>query len=91
MSWDFSHSVNSAVLHLRKTLCRSHLTHRPSQTSHGASASGHTHNYAGSSSAGGNANAALKLATARTVSSNNGDFALSFNYDGSSNSTAFLS
>lgn len=57
----------------------------------GASASGHTHNYAGSSSAGGNANAALKLATARTVSSNNGDFALSFNYDGSSNSTAFLS
>lgn len=57
----------------------------------GASASGHTHNYAGSTSAGGNANAALKLATARTVSSNNGDFALSFNYDGSSNSTAFLS
>lgn len=57
----------------------------------GASASGHTHNYAGSSSAGGNANAALKLATARTVSSNNGDLALSFNYDGSSNSTAYLS
>lgn len=57
----------------------------------GASASGHTHNYAGSSSAGGNANAALKLATARTVSTNNGDFALGFNYDGSSNSTAYLS
>lgn len=33
----------------------------------GKSATGHTHNYAGSSSAGGNANAAVKLATARTI------------------------
>lgn len=57
----------------------------------GASASGHTHNYAGSSSSGGAANSAIKLATARTVSTNNGDFALGFNYDGSSNSTAYLS
>ena len=33
------------------------------------SATGHTHNYAGSSSAGGNANAAVKLATARKIGS----------------------
>ena len=33
----------------------------------GKSATGHTHNYAGSSSVGGNANAAVKLATARKV------------------------
>lgn len=33
----------------------------------GAAASSHTHNYAGSSSAGGNANAAVKLATARNI------------------------
>lgn len=33
----------------------------------GKSATGHTHNYAGSSSAGGNANAAVKLATARKI------------------------
>ena len=57
----------------------------------GASASGHTHNYAGSSSAGGAANSATKLATARTVYTNNGDFNLNFNYDGSANSTANLS
>lgn len=57
----------------------------------GASASGHTHNYAGSSSSGGAANSAIKLATARTVSTNNGDFNLNFNYDGSANSTAYLS
>ena len=57
----------------------------------GASASGHTHNYAGSSSSGGAANSAIKLATSRTVSTNNGDFNLNFNYDGSSNSTAYLS
>ena len=43
----------------------------------GASASGHTHNYAGSSSAGGAANSATKLATARTI---NG-----VNFDGSAN------
>lgn len=33
------------------------------------SATGHTHNYAGSSSVGGNANAAVKLATARKIGS----------------------
>ena len=33
----------------------------------GAAASSHTHNYAGSSSAGGPANSAVKLATARTI------------------------
>lgn len=57
----------------------------------GASASGHTHNYAGSSSAGGAANSATKLATARTVYTNNGDFNLNFNYDGAVNSVANLS
>ena len=35
----------------------------------GKSATGHTHNYAGSSSAGGNANAAVKLANARKIGS----------------------
>lgn len=38
---------------------------------------GHTHNYAGSNSAGGSANSAVKLATARTVS-NTEDFVMSF-------------
>ena len=56
----------------------------------GASASGHTHNYAGSSSAGGNAYAALKLATARTVSANT-DFIMNFSFDGSKDVTAQLS
>ena len=50
----------------------------------------HTHNYAGSSSAGGNANAALKLATARTVAANT-DFAMSFSFDGSKDVSAQLS
>ena len=40
---------------------------------------GHTHNYAGSSSAGGNANAAVKLATARSINGTN--------FDGSGNIT----
>lgn len=57
----------------------------------GAATSGHTHNYAGSSSAGGAANSATKLATTRTVSTNNGDFNLNFNYDGAANSVATLS
>ena len=48
---------------------------------------GHTHNYAGSGSAGGAANSANKLATARTVSGGT-DITLSFNYDGSGNSNA---
>lgn len=47
----------------------------------------HTHHYAGSSSAGGAANSANKLATARTVSGGT-DITLSFNYDGSGNSSA---
>lgn len=49
----------------------------------------HTHNYAGSSSVGGSANSAVKLATARTVS-NTEDFVMSFSYDGSANSNASL-
>ena len=39
----------------------------------GKAASNHTHNYAGSSSAGGNANAAVKLATARSINGTNFD------------------
>lgn len=50
---------------------------------------GHTHNYAGSNSAGGSANSAVKLAKARTVS-NTEDFVMSFSYDGSANSNASL-
>ena len=53
----------------------------------GKAASGHTHNYAGSSSAGGSANSAVKLATARIVSGGT-DITMSFNYDGSANSSA---
>lgn len=53
----------------------------------GKSPTSHTHNYAGSSSSGGAANSANKLATARTVSGGT-DITLSFNYDGSSNSSA---
>ena len=45
----------------------------------GKANSSHTHNYAGSSSAGGNANAAVKLATARTINGTN--------FDGSGNIT----
>ena len=53
----------------------------------GKSPTCHTHNYAGSSSSGGAANSANKLATARTVSGGT-DITLSFNYDGSGNSSA---
>lgn len=53
----------------------------------GKAASGHTHNYAGSSSAGGSANSAVKLATARTVSGGT-DITISYSYDGSANSSA---
>ena len=45
----------------------------------GAAAASHSHNYAGSSSAGGNANAAVKLATARSINGTN--------FDGSGNIT----
>ena len=47
----------------------------------GAAASSHTHNYAGSSSAGGAANSATKLATARTITIGN----KANNFDGSAN------
>ena len=47
----------------------------------------HSHNYAGSGSAGGAANSANKLSVARTVSGGT-DITLSFNYDGSGNSNA---
>lgn len=47
----------------------------------------HIHNYAGSSSAGGSANSAVKLATARTVSGGT-DITISYSYDGSANSSA---
>ena len=55
----------------------------------GKSGTGHTHNYAGSSSAGGVANSAAKLSTARTVSGGT-DITMSFNYDGSGNSDASI-
>lgn len=44
-----------------------HAGNKPTVSEIGAAASSHTHNYAGSSSAGGNADAAVKLATARTI------------------------
>lgn len=50
-------------------------------------AANHSHNYAGSSSAGGAANSANKLVAARTVSGGV-DIPISFTYDGSGNSTA---
>ena len=50
----------------------------------GKAASSHTHNYAGSSSAGGSANSANKLATARTISLT-GDVTGSTSFDGSGN------
>ena len=52
----------------------------------GAAASGHTHNYAGSSSAGGSATSAVKLATARTITIS-GLLSGSASFDGSSNIT----
>lgn len=52
----------------------------------GAAASDHTHNYAGSSSAGGAANTAVKLHTARTISLG-GILSGSASFDGSGNVT----
>lgn len=52
----------------------------------GKSGTGHTHNYAGSSSAGGSANSAVKLATARTIGLN-GDMTGSVSFNGSANAT----
>lgn len=56
-----------------------HSGNKPTPADIGAAASSHTHNYAGSSSAGGNANAAVKLVTARTINGTN--------FDGSANIT----
>ena len=50
----------------------------------GKASSSHTHNYAGSSSAGGVANSATKLSTARTISLT-GDVTGSTSFDGSGN------
>lgn len=50
----------------------------------GKSNTNHTHNYAGSSSAGGVANSATKLATARNIAAND-DYIMNFNFDGSGN------
>lgn len=52
----------------------------------GKAASGHTHSYAGSSSAGGSANSAVKLATARTITLS-GAVTGSASFDGSKNIT----
>lgn len=56
-----------------------HTGNKPTPADIGAATSSHTHNYAGSSSAGGAANSAVKLATARTI---NG-----VSFDGSANIT----
>lgn len=52
----------------------------------GKSNTNHTHNYAGSSSAGGSASSAVKLATARTISLT-GDVTGSTSFDGSGNAS----
>ena len=52
----------------------------------GKANSSHTHNYAGSGSAGGSANSAVKLATARSISLG-GDLSGSATFDGSTNIT----
>ena len=52
---------------------------KPTPADIGASASSHTHNYAGSSSVGGSANTAVKLHTARTINGTS--------FDGSGNIT----
>lgn len=51
----------------------------------GAATSGHTHNYAGSSSAGGAATSAVKLSTARNFSITGGAVATAVSFDGSAN------
>ena len=63
-----------------------HAGRKPSLSELGAAASNHTHNYAGSSSAGGAANSAVKLATARTISLG-GILSGSASFDGSGNVT----
>lgn len=49
--------------------------------------SGHTHNYAGSSSDGGSANSAVKLSTARTIGISGGATGTATSFDGSANIT----
>ena len=61
-------------------------TNKPTASEIGAAASSHTHNYAGSSSAGGAANSANKLTTARTITLS-GDASGSVSFDGSGNVT----
>ena len=60
-----------------------HAGDKPTLSEIGAASSSHTHNYAGSSSAGGNANAAVKLATARAIKIGN----TSRTFDGTGNIT----
>ncbi len=60
--------------------------YKPTASEIGAAASSHTHNYAGSSSAGGAANTAVKLATARTIALG-GILSGSASFDGSGNVT----
>lgn len=62
------------------------LPNYPTLSSLGAASSGHTHNYAGSSSNGGSANTAIKLASARTISIT-GAVSGSTTFDGSGNVT----
>ena len=50
-----------------------HVSYGGNGSASTVSRSDHTHNYAGSSSAGGNANAAVKLATARSINGTNFD------------------
>ena len=59
---------------------------KPTPSEIGAATTSHTHNYAGSSSAGGVANSASKLATARTITLD-GDVTGSVSFDGSKNIT----
>lgn len=57
----------------------------------GKASTSHTHNYAGSSSAGGVANSAAKLATARTIANNSTSLmSFSASFDGSANVTGSL-
>lgn len=79
-------SVWSALSYAKADLSKSDVTTALGYT---PPTTNHTHNYAGSSSVGGAANSAVKLATARTVS-NTEDFVMSFSYDGSANSNANL-
>ena len=53
----------------------------------GAATSGHTHNYAGSSSAGGSATSAVKLSTARTIALGTGATGTATSFDGSADIT----